>query len=97
MEWHGVSKERIENAEAGNVVTDFLNLSITRVSARVAPRDGKNMFSTSDGGAEIEEVMRARRRAPAVSNTNEYKAGSLVELATLPYVTLAPVSSGHPG
>jgi len=46
---------------------------------------------------KIEEVMRARRRAPAVSNTNEYKAGSLVELATLPYVTLAPVSSDHPG
>lgn len=42
---------------------------------------------------KIAQVMRARRRARAVSSTNEYKVGSLVELATLPYVTLAPVSS----
>jgi len=61
-----------------NVVTDFLDFSITHVMAggRDAPRDGKNMFSTSDGGAEIEQVAVHEGWARKLFITLSFRANS---------------------
>jgi len=62
--WDGKSVERglkTQRLKTSWQTSWTFRLLMSRESGRDAPRDGKNMFSTSDGVTEIEEVMRGRR------------------------------------